>query len=59
MIYTEKITIAALPPLRFDLSAKIYANGDGKMIANAEARQIGKVWGDWKGLAAYCLVVAT
>jgi DNA-3-methyladenine glycosylase II len=31
---------------------------DGKMITSAEARQIAKVWGDWKGLAAYYLVVA-
>ena len=28
MIYTEKITIAALPPFRFDLSCEIFANGD-------------------------------
>jgi DNA-3-methyladenine glycosylase II len=32
---------------------------DGKMITGAEARQIAKVWGDWKGLAAYYLVVAS
>ena len=44
MISTEKITIKALPPFRFDLSA--------------EARQIAKSWGKWKGLAAYYLVVA-
>ena len=31
---------------------------DGKMISGTEARQIAKVWGDWKGLAAYYLVVA-
>ncbi len=31
---------------------------DRKMITGAEARQIAKVWGDWKGLAAYYLVVA-
>jgi DNA-3-methyladenine glycosylase II len=31
---------------------------DGKMITGAEARQIAKVWGDWKGLTAYYLVVA-
>jgi DNA-3-methyladenine glycosylase II len=31
---------------------------DGKMISGAEARQIAKVWGDWKGLAAYYLIVA-
>jgi DNA-3-methyladenine glycosylase II len=30
----------------------------GKMITGAEARQIAKVWGNWKGLAAYYLVVA-
>jgi 3-methyladenine DNA glycosylase/8-oxoguanine DNA glycosylase len=28
------------------------------MITGAEARQIAKSWGDWKGLAAYYLVVA-
>ncbi len=28
MIYTEKITVAALPPFRFDLSSEIFANGD-------------------------------
>ncbi|MBM4401154.1 MAG: DNA-3-methyladenine glycosylase 2 family protein, partial [Crenarchaeota archaeon] len=28
MIYTEKLTIAALPPFRFDLNAEIFANGD-------------------------------
>jgi DNA-3-methyladenine glycosylase II len=31
---------------------------DGKVISSAEARKIGKNWGDWKGLAAYYLVVA-
>jgi DNA-3-methyladenine glycosylase II len=31
---------------------------DGKMITGVEARQIAKVWGNWKGLAAYYLVVA-
>ncbi len=31
---------------------------DGKIITGAEARQIAKVWGGWKGLAAYYLVVA-
>jgi DNA-3-methyladenine glycosylase II len=31
---------------------------DGKMITGAEARQIAKAWGDWKGLAAYYLIVA-
>jgi DNA-3-methyladenine glycosylase II len=31
---------------------------DGKVIQSAEARRIAKNWGDWKGLAAYYLVVA-
>src|SRR4030042_1278457 len=31
---------------------------DGKVISSAEARQIAESWGDWKGLAAYYLVVA-
>jgi DNA-3-methyladenine glycosylase II len=31
---------------------------DGKAISSAEARRIGKSWGDWKGLAAYYLVLA-
>jgi DNA-3-methyladenine glycosylase II len=31
---------------------------DGKTISSAEARQIGEIWGDSKGLAAYYLVVA-
>jgi DNA-3-methyladenine glycosylase II len=31
---------------------------DGKVISSAEARQIAKNWGEWKGLAAYYLVVA-
>jgi DNA-3-methyladenine glycosylase II len=31
---------------------------DGKVIPSAEARKIAKNWGDWKGLAAYYLVVA-
>jgi DNA-3-methyladenine glycosylase II len=31
---------------------------DGKAISSAEARRIGKSWGDWKGLAAFYLVVA-
>jgi DNA-3-methyladenine glycosylase II len=35
MIYTEKITIAASPPFRFDLSSEIFANGD-KQIRNYE-----------------------
>jgi len=29
-----------------------------KWISSAEARQIAKSWGKWKGLAAYYLVVA-
>ena len=33
MIHTKKLTIAALPPFRFDLSSKIFANGD-KQIRN-------------------------
>jgi DNA-3-methyladenine glycosylase II len=31
---------------------------DGKVISSDEARRIGKNWGNWKGLAAYYLVVA-
>jgi DNA-3-methyladenine glycosylase II len=31
---------------------------DGKAISSAEARQIAESWGEWKGLAAYYLVVA-
>jgi DNA-3-methyladenine glycosylase II len=31
---------------------------NGKMITPAEARQIAKGWGKWKGLAAYYLVIA-
>jgi len=31
---------------------------DGKVIPSAEARRIAKNWGNWKGLAAYYLVVA-
>jgi DNA-3-methyladenine glycosylase II len=31
---------------------------DGKVISSAEARQIAESWGEWKGLAAYYLVVA-
>jgi DNA-3-methyladenine glycosylase II len=40
MIYTEKITVAALPPFRFDLSSEIFANGD-KQIRNYEK---GRFW---------------
>jgi DNA-3-methyladenine glycosylase II len=40
MTYTEKITIAALPPFRFDLSAEIFANGD-EQIRNYEN---GRFW---------------
>jgi DNA-3-methyladenine glycosylase II len=35
MIYTENLTIAALPPFRFDLSCEIFADGD-KQIRNYE-----------------------
>ena len=31
---------------------------DGRAISSAEARQIAENWGEWKGLAAYYLVVA-
>jgi DNA-3-methyladenine glycosylase II len=31
---------------------------DGKAISSVEARQIAESWGEWKGLAAYYLVVA-
>jgi DNA-3-methyladenine glycosylase II len=31
---------------------------DGKVITSAQARQIAKNWGKWKGLAAYYLIVA-
>jgi DNA-3-methyladenine glycosylase II len=31
---------------------------DGKPIKSAEARRIAEIWGEWKGLAAYYLVVA-
>jgi DNA-3-methyladenine glycosylase II len=31
---------------------------DGKVISSAEARQIAENWSEWKGLAAYYLVVA-
>jgi len=31
---------------------------DEKAISSAEARQIAKSWGEWKGLASYYLVVA-
>jgi len=30
----------------------------GKPIKNAEAREIAKAWGRWKGLAAYYLIIA-
>ena len=36
--------------------ARYYCNG--KSIKNAEARRIAENWGNWKGLAAYYLVVA-
>jgi DNA-3-methyladenine glycosylase II len=35
MIYTEKVTVDALPPFSFDLSSKIFANGD-KQIRHCE-----------------------
>jgi len=35
MIFTEKVTVAALPPFRFDLSSEIFADGD-KQIRNYE-----------------------
>ena len=31
---------------------------DGKMVQSAEARRIAENWGEWKGLAAYYLVMA-
>jgi DNA-3-methyladenine glycosylase II len=31
---------------------------DGKMVQSGEARRIAENWGDWKGLAAYYLVMA-
>jgi DNA-3-methyladenine glycosylase II len=37
MIYTENVTVAALPPFSFDLSAAIFANGD-KQIRSYEER---------------------
>jgi DNA-3-methyladenine glycosylase II len=40
MVYTEKITIAALPPFRFDFSSEIFADGD-KQIRNYEK---GRFW---------------
>jgi DNA-3-methyladenine glycosylase II len=36
--------------------SRYYRNG--KVISSAEARRIAEIWGDWKGLAAYYLVVA-
>jgi DNA-3-methyladenine glycosylase II len=35
MVYTEKVTVAALPPYRFDLSSEIFVNGD-RQIRNYE-----------------------
>ena len=32
---------------------------DGKVIKSAEARRIAEGWGNWKGLAAYYLVIAS
>jgi DNA-3-methyladenine glycosylase II len=40
MIYTEKITVDALPPFSFDLSSEIFANGD-KQIRHCED---GRFW---------------
>jgi DNA-3-methyladenine glycosylase II len=40
MTYTEKLTLAALPPFRFDLSSEIFAEGD-KQIRNYEN---GRFW---------------
>jgi DNA-3-methyladenine glycosylase II len=37
MIYTENVTVAALPPFSFDLSAAIFANGD-RQIRSYEER---------------------
>ena len=31
MTYTEKITVTAVPPFRFDLSSEIFANGDNQI----------------------------
>src|SRR3990170_8194640 len=39
-MFTEKMTVAALPPFNFDLSAEIFANGD-KRIRNYEK---GRFW---------------
>ena len=36
--------------------SRYYRNG--KTIKSAEARKIAEKWGEWKGLAAYYLVVA-
>jgi DNA-3-methyladenine glycosylase II len=36
--------------------SRYYCNG--KVISSGEARRIAEAWGDWKGLAAYYLVVA-
>ncbi len=40
MIYTEKVTVAALPPFSFNLSSEIFANGD-RQIRNYEN---GRFW---------------
>jgi DNA-3-methyladenine glycosylase II len=42
MIYTEKVTVDALPPFSFDLSSKIFANGD-KQIRHCENDQFWQV----------------
>jgi DNA-3-methyladenine glycosylase II len=36
--------------------SRYYCNG--KKIKTAEAREIAKRWGKWKGLAAYYLIIA-
>jgi len=36
--------------------SRYYCNG--KPIKSAEAREVAKSWGTWKGLAAYYLIVA-
>jgi DNA-3-methyladenine glycosylase II len=36
--------------------SRYYCNG--KPIKSAEAREVAKSWGKWKGLAAYYLIVA-
>jgi len=38
MIYTEKVTVAALSPFRFDLSSEIFANGDRQICTYEQGR---------------------